>query len=102
MLKAAGETWAEDLPQALDDIAAKGAAKIERDIDVGLAVPVRLGDGVAGSLGVTMPRTALAADPALDQGQALDRITALLTHAAAEITAALKPPALQPETPPHP
>jgi IclR family mhp operon transcriptional activator len=92
VLKASGETLADDLAQTLDDFAARGAAKFEREANVGLAVPVRLGDGVIGCLVVTVPRTALAVDPAQDQGQALDRIAALLTHAAAEIAAALTIP----------
>jgi IclR family mhp operon transcriptional activator len=92
VLRASGETIAEDLAQTLADIAARGAARIERDADIGLAVPVKIGDGVIASLGVTMPRAALAPQQtALDQGQALDRITALLTHAAAEIAAAFTP-----------
>jgi IclR family mhp operon transcriptional activator len=99
VLKASGVAMADDLAQTLEDIAARGAAKIERDADVGLAVPVRMGDGVVASLGVTMPRAALAADPAQDQGQALDRITALLTHAAAEIAAAFAPKEAVPKEP---
>ncbi|MHB1207693.1 MAG: helix-turn-helix domain-containing protein [Rhodospirillaceae bacterium] len=87
VLKASGEIVGAEFQQTLADIAARGAAKVDRDADVGLAVPVKMEGGVIGSLGVTMPRAALAPD--LDQGQALDRITALLTHAAAEIAAAL-------------
>ena len=95
VLKASGEAIAEDFARILAEINARGVARVDRDADVGLAVPVKLADGVIASLGVTMPRAALAADqtPALDQGQALDRITALLTHAAAEIAAALGPKA---------
>ena len=91
VLKASGDEIGEDFAQTLADIAVRGAAKVDRDADVGLAVPVKMGDGVIASLGVTMPRAAL--EPDLDQGHALDRITALLTHAAAEIAAALTPKA---------
>lgn len=98
VLKASGEAVGEEFLQTLADIAARGAAKVDRDADVGLAVPVKLEGGVIASLGVTMPRAALAPD--LDQGQALDRITALLTHAAAEIAAALSPKAPDAGDPP--
>ena len=77
----------------LADTAARGAAKVEREADIGLAVPVRLGDVVIAALGVTIPRAALTPDQSADQSpdQSVDRITALLAHAAAEITAALTP-----------
>lgn len=77
------------LAQPLADAAARGAAKVEREADVGLAVPVRLGEVPVAALGVTIPRAALAPDQAADQS--IDRITALLAHAAAEIAAALMP-----------
>lgn len=77
------------LAAVLTDTAARGAAKVEREADIGLAVPVRLGDVVIAALGVTIPRAALAPDQAPDQS--VVRITALLAHAAAEIAAALMP-----------
>lgn len=57
-------------------------------------MPVRLGPGGIASLGVTLPRAALAPTentPEQTPDQALDRITALLSHAAMEIAAAFVP-----------
>lgn len=71
----------------LADTATRGAAKVEREADIGLAVPVCLGNVVIAALGVTIPRAALAPEQAPDQS--VDRITALLGHAAAEIAAAV-------------
>ena len=83
----------ETLDATLADVSAigsksGGAARMDYETEIGLAVPVRVAGGVIASLAVTLPRSALA-DQAPEQ--ALDRITALLTHAAAELAAAFAP-----------
>ncbi len=77
------------LAPVLAETLARGAAKVERETDIGLAVPVRLGAAVVASLGVTIPRAALA-DPATAQAPSIERVIALLAHAATDIAAALR------------
>lgn len=77
------------LAPVLAETLARGAAKVERETEIGLAVPVRLGAAIIASLGVTVPRTALA-DPTTTDAPSIERIIALLAHAATDVASALR------------
>ena len=88
------EPVGENVAETLAAVAARGSARTDHESEISLAVPVRLGPGVIASLAVTLPRAALAPTentPGQTPDQALDRITALLSHAAIEIAAAFVP-----------
>ncbi len=85
------ETVSENILETLAAVSARGSARTDHEAEISLAVPVRLGPGVIASLAATLPRAALTTDQTPQPDQALDRITALLNHAAMEIAAAFVP-----------